>query len=283
MVCVQICIHNTRDFMSTSIGEVYAILVLAMLTNGCFIACPLTEQTSSMVELKTDLPPIRNSPTGKSRTLGNRRCQPPRIMEPNVEELREVPHLKVPIGASNLARGKPVTASDEEPLIGSLNLITDGNKKLADDSYVELMPGLQWIQVDLQIQTAIYAVWVWHDYTGWPNGWKSCYLDVIVQISDEPTFTGKVATIFNNDYDNSAGKGIGKDRPYIETNLGKLIPVQPPTKGRYVRLYSSGNCWGVVPGSSRYVEVEVFGVASRLHTGIQQDGEPGNASVKNTR
>ena len=233
------------------------VLLLTIMTNGGCVFPLNSAQSSTMMELTTELSPV-TSPTYKPK------CVPSPITEPNVEEFKKIPRLEVPRGTYNLAKGKTVTASES---LGALELVTDGNKE--ENCYAELFPGLQWIQIDLQNEATIYAVWVWHYYKGWDYGWKSCYLDVIVQLSDEPTFTGKVTTIFNNDYDNSAGKGIGKDRPYIETNLGKLIPVQPPTKGRYVRLYSSGNCGGVVPGSSRYVEVEVFGVDSRVHTGLK--------------
>jgi hypothetical protein len=49
--------------------------------------------------------------------------------------------------------------------------------------------------------------------------------------------------------------GIGKDRPYIETNLGKLIDGKG-VSGRYVRVYSRGN---TANDLNHYVEVEVFG------------------------
>ena len=174
-------------------------------------------------------------------------------MEPNVEELKKIPRLEVPRGTYNLAKGKTVTSSES---LGAVELVTDGNKE--ENCYAELFPGLQWIQIDLQNEATISAVWVWHYYKGWDYGWKSCYKDVIVQISNAPEFDAKVTTIFNNDYDDSAHKGKGEDRPYIETNIGKLMPVKPPAKGRYVRLYSAGNCWGFK--ENRYVEVEVFGI-----------------------
>ena len=48
--------------------------------------------------------------------------------------------------------------------------------------------------------------------------------------------------------------GIGKDRGYIETYLGRLIDAKGVT-GRYVRLYSHGN---TANSMNHYVEVEVF-------------------------
>jgi hypothetical protein len=62
-------------------------------------------------------------------------------------------------------------------------------------------------------------------------------------------------TVFNNDYDNSAGLGVGEDLGYVETSEGKLIDAQG-VEGRYVRLYSNGNH---LDGENHYTEVEVFG------------------------
>jgi len=56
----------------------------------------------------------------------------------------------------------------------------------------------------------------------------------------------------NTIYDNSSA---GKDRPYIESNRGKLIDAKG-VKGRYVRLYSNGNTTNKM---NDYIEVEVWG------------------------
>ena len=69
-------------------------------------------------------------------------------------------------------------------------------------------------------------------------------------------FKSGVKTIFNNDHDNSAKLGKGSNKAYVETNLGKLMVVNPPVKGRYVRLYSNGNTSNDM---NHYIEVEVFG------------------------
>ncbi len=74
-------------------------------------------------------------------------------------------------------------------------------------------------------------------------------------MADDAKFTKGVQTIYNNDQDNSSRKGIGKDRPYMESNLGKLIDAKG-AKGRYVRLYSNGN---TANDMNHYVEVEIFG------------------------
>ena len=81
------------------------------------------------------------------------------------------------------------------------------------------------------------------------------YHDVVVQVADDPDFIKDVQTVFNNDFDNSSGLGIGKDREYIEDSIGKLIDAKG-VKGRYVRLYSKGNTSN---DQNHYIEVEVFG------------------------
>ena len=112
-----------------------------------------------------------------------------------------------------------------------------------EGSWVELAPGKQWVQIDLSKEADIYALVVWHYHSQ-----ARVYRDVVVQVSDDPTFAKDVTTV----YDNSAG---GKDRPYIETYLGKLIDAKG-VKGRYVRLYSEGNTTNKM---NHYIEVEVFG------------------------
>ena len=64
-----------------------------------------------------------------------------------------------------------------------------------------------------------------------------------------------VRTVYNNDYDNSCGLGLGKDLEYIEDYRGRLIPLGG-THARYVRLYSRGNTSN---DQNHYVEVEVYG------------------------
>jgi hypothetical protein len=161
-----------------------------------------------------------------------------------------LPQLMVPEGTTNLALNKPVTGSDSRPLIGELSYVTDGVKAGTEESYVELGPMLQWVQIDLEKPATIYALYVWHFFRE-----ARSYHDVIVQVSDDPEFKAGVTTVFSNDQDNSAKMGIGKDRAYIETNFGKLIDAKG-ARGRYVRLYSNGN---TANDLNHYVEVEVFG------------------------
>jgi F5/8 type C domain len=160
------------------------------------------------------------------------------------------PDFMVPAGCTNLALGKPVTASDNDPVVGTLDLVTDGDKDGDEGSWVELGPGKQWVQIDLQKEADIYAVLVWHYHSQ-----ARVYFDVVAQVSDDPKFEKGVTTIFNNDTQNELGLGAGKDLDYIETYQGKLIDAQG-VKGRYVRLYSKGNTTNKM---NHYIEVEVWG------------------------
>ena len=160
------------------------------------------------------------------------------------------PPFLVPKWTANVALNKPVSASDKTPIIGNVAMVTDGDKKAADGSYVELGPFLQHVTIDLEESHKIFAVVVWH-YHKIPR----VYFDVITQTADDPDFTINVKTIFNNDIDNSAGLGIGTDMHYIETNMAELIDAKG-VKARYIRLYSNGNTMNDL---NHYVEVEIYG------------------------
>lgn len=160
------------------------------------------------------------------------------------------PVIMAPKGTTNLAKGKEVTSSDDFPIIGDLEYATDGDKESEEGYFVELAPGLQWIQIDLEKTAAIYGVSMWHFHTQ-----KRAYNDVVVQISDDADFKKGVTTIYNNDHDNSSGLGKGSDKAYLEVNKGKLIDARG-TKGQYVRLYSAGNTSNEM---NHVVEIEVFG------------------------
>jgi hypothetical protein len=159
-----------------------------------------------------------------------------------------------PKGTTNVALGKPATSSDEQPIIGEIKMITDGDKEATDGSYVELGPGKQYITIDLGAPHNIYAIVMWH-YHKQPRVYK----DVIVQVADDPDFIINVRTVFNDDDDNSSGLGIGSDKSYVETAEGKLIDAKGVV-ARYVRCYSNGNSSNDM---NNYTEVEVYGLPAK--------------------
>ena len=160
------------------------------------------------------------------------------------------PDFYIPSGTINLARNKKVTSSDNNPDVGTLDMIVDGDKDGNEGSWVELGPGKQWVQIDLARNANIYAVLVWHFHSQ-----ARVYRDVVVQVSDDPNFRSGVTTIFNSDFKGELGLGAGKDLNYVETYQGKLIDAKG-AKGRYVRLYSNGNTTNKL---NDYIEVEVWG------------------------
>jgi hypothetical protein len=161
-----------------------------------------------------------------------------------------------PEGTVNVAAGKPVTSTDDLPIIGELDFITDGDKEASDGSYVQLAPGIQSVTIDLGAVHDIYAIVIWHYHKQ-----GRVYRDVIVQVANDADFTDNVQTVFNNDMDNSVGLGIGEDMHYVETAEGKLIDcLSQKSKGRYVRCYSNGNNSN---DCNDYIEVEVFGKPAR--------------------
>ncbi len=155
-----------------------------------------------------------------------------------------------PKGTTNVALKKPVKSSDEQPIIGEIEMITDGDKEATDGSYVELGPMKQYITIDLGAPYNIYAVVVWHYHKQ-----ARVYKDVVVQVAGDPDFIKNVQTIFNDDNDNTLGLGSGKDKNYVETSEGKLIDAKGVV-GRYVRCYSNGNTSNDL---NNYIEVEVYG------------------------
>lgn len=157
----------------------------------------------------------------------------------------------VPEGTANVAFGKPVSGS-AKPMIGTLDMVTDGGKEGRDGEWLEIESGLQWIQIDLLDKHEIYAVVPWHYRL-----MCRVYYDVIIQVSNDPQFEKDVHTVFNNDYDNSAGFGVGKDLSFISVDQEPPVAVvKPPVCGRCVRLYSHGNTDN---SQNHIIEVEVFG------------------------
>jgi hypothetical protein len=165
---------------------------------------------------------------------------------PNLEPKAkgERPDFLVAPGTVNLAKGRKVTSSDKEPVIGTLDLVTDGDKEGDEGAWVELGPGKQWVQIDLEKESEIAALVVWHFHSQ-----ERVYLDVVVQASNDPAFEKDVTTLFDNT------PGTGKDLAYVESYKGKLIDAKG-VKARYVRLLSKGNTTNKL---NHYIEVEVYG------------------------
>jgi hypothetical protein len=215
-----------------------ALPLILVLVWDAGMAFPNGNQEKVVLELKLPKPMFVGTPRN--------------IRSANLERItgKKRPPFYVPPGTELLSLDKPVTGSDTAPVIGELEFVTDGEKSGEEGYFVELGPMVQWVQIDLEATYSLHAILIWHYHSQ-----ARVYRDVIVQVSEDPDFITGVTTVFNNDHDNSAGLGIGKDKEYIEVNEGRLIDPRG-IKARYVRLFSRGNTSNEM---NHYVEVEVYG------------------------
>jgi len=200
------------------------------------LGCAAEEKTALEIELPTPMF------VGTPKDLRTPNLEPPRKSDKR-------PPFMAPKGSRNIVFERAVISSDMMPIIGELELVTDGDKEGMDGSYVELGPGKQWVQMDLGKTYVIHAVVVWHFHSQ-----ARVYRDVVVQVASDADFITDVHTVFNNDHDNSSGLGVGKDKEYIDTYEGRLIDAKG-VKSRHVRLYSNGSTAGEM---NHYIEVEVY-------------------------
>lgn len=236
--------HSFTRLRVCALAVGFTIVVLPLVaqeTTGSAEKAPAAGAAAGgMSPLKIDLPKPMFVGTPKNIKVEN--------LDPTTGKQREA--FLVPAGVTNISAKKEVTASDEQPTIGELEQVTDGDKEAADGSFVELGPGVQWVQIDLKEKHEIYAVVLWHYHQQ-----ARVYHDVIVRVADDPDFITNVQTVYNNDHDNSAKLGVGQDKSYIETNEGRLIDAKG-VKGRYLRCYSNGNTSNQM---NHYIEVEAYG------------------------
>ena len=245
---------NMKYRVMENISVSITILLIAFLLSGCKRGTPtehsqpkaLAEKNgAALVPLHLDLP--KENPFIDCSHPVNLKAV--KHLEPNTDTPRD-PFL-VPQGVKNLALNKPVTSSQSEPIIGTLDMIVDGDKGMLDKSLVELGPSAQWIMIDLEKEYELYAIVFWHYYK-----YTHVYCDVAVQVSNEPKFDKGATTLFNNDIDNSLGLGAGQDMHYIDKAEGKLVDAKG-TKARYVKLWSRGS--NQAKDYTHYIEVEVYG------------------------
>ena len=202
---------------------------------------PSAPAQSGKVPLILDLPAPAFKGTPKDLPLG------PNI-EPLSNKLRAP--LMVPSDLSNLGPGSKLTCSDRNVTADILDKITDGDKSASDQSIILLRKGTQWVQMDFESPQEVFALVIWHAHNV-----AKVYHDVIVQVADNSDFTWNVRTLFNNDSDNTSGRGAGSDREYVETYEGKLINAKG-VRAQYIRFYSKGSTESAL---NEYMEIEVYG------------------------
>ena len=212
-----------------------------VVTTLVWIITFLFSQESKLVPIKLELP--KPMFIGTPQNLNVKNLQKP-LGKPR-------PAFLAPVGTKNIALGKTIYSSDDFPVIGEIEMITDGDKNAAEGSFVELGPFLQDVTIDLEENYKMFAIVFWHYHKQ-----ARVYFDVVVQTADNKDMTENVHTLFNNDMDNSAGFGVGKDMHYVETSEGKLLDAKGVT-GRFVKLYSRGNTNNDL---NHYIEVAVYGL-----------------------
>jgi hypothetical protein len=265
--------HRMRKrplWIGSSIAAVAATVIVGLATranrpqvpSAALAVVPATAPgdatAGDLVPLKIDLPKpafagtpryfhvpadVRLDPRERAALVQNGRAFASGCMPPRAE-------IRVPRGTALVSLGRPVTVSDAQPIIGEPALLTDGSAQGFDGDYLEMAPGLQWVEIDLGRRTEVQGVCVWHQH--FP---RTIVRDVIVQVSDDPEFRKGVTTLFNNDADNSAKLGVGADFEYIETEEGKWVDGRA-TPARYVRCYANGS---VTDAFNHYCEVSVYG------------------------
>ena len=232
--------------IAPSVATVAAVANATTIINPAAVvlaAAPATDNPFVPLDIVLPKPAFRGTPPDLELT---EHIEPP-------SETNRPPVLMVPPGTANLALHKRVTCSDHNPSAGSPELVTNGDKEPADDSFLQMRRGLQWVQIDLVQPAAISYILVWHAHNA-----AQIYKCVISQIADDADFTQNVRTVYNNDYENKAGLGLGKHKQYLESFEGRWMPV-PGEKARYVRSYSMGSTYSSL---NRITEIEVYGVRS---------------------
>ncbi|MCP4728323.1 MAG: hypothetical protein GY863_25020, partial [bacterium] len=116
---------------------------------------------------------------------------PQNFRVPNLEKPlgKPRPPFLAPDGTVNIAIDKSISSTDEEPIIGEIDLINDDDRDAGDGCFVELGPFVQHVTIDLEDKHEMYAVVVWHFHKQ-----PRVYFDVIVQVSDDPDFIENVTT-----------------------------------------------------------------------------------------
>src|SRR3954468_18110098 len=134
------------------VGGASAVLGLAVCVG---VARGADKKDGDRVEVKFELPKMVFAGTPKAVPPGTT-VLPPR------KGPREP--LMAPAGTKNIALNKKVTSSDNDPVVGKLDMVTDGQKEGTEGNWVELGPDVQWVQIDLGGPSTVYGILVWHQH-----------------------------------------------------------------------------------------------------------------------
>ena len=178
---------------------------------------------------------------------------PQNLTVPNLQKPLGRPRdpFLAPAGVTNVAKGKKVTSSDMEPVIGEIEQVTDGDKKGADGSFVELGPAA----AARHRSTSARRTRCTPSSSGTSTRRRASTSTSSCRSPTTPTSRRTSARSSTTITTTPPKLGAGKDMNYVETAEGKLVDAKG-ARARYVRLYSRGNNANEL---NHYVEVEVFG------------------------
>lgn len=160
----------------------------------------------------------------------------------NVSAMSNVAALKTAAGV-NVALNKPVTASTTDLFGGSLSVVTDGQSANSSGyAGIRTTAGPQHYQVDLGSAYALNRLRIVNDWGSSASVYRT-NKDVIVLLSNDPTFTTGVTVVYNNDANNSAGLGAGSDPEFLEPpgGAGTWFDLGTPVNARYARVWGNGH------------------------------------------
>ncbi|MDG0810117.1 fibronectin type III domain-containing protein [Cohnella rhizosphaerae] len=168
----------------------------------------------------------------------------------------------------------------------SLAKLVDGDRQASAYALIDAAAGPKWVQLDLGESFDVTRVNVLNDFN--PSEPRTGR-DIIVQLSNDPTFASGVTTVFNNDADNTAGQGAGTDAAYMEPTdgSGKNVTLSAPVNARYVRSWANGHVRSSnnsVQTVNTPVEVDVYAAVPATNASLPSAvgltaGSPGVNSV----
>ncbi len=151
-----------------------------------------------------------------------------------------------------------------------LSILTDGVR--TDTEYALISTGsvAKYVQLNLGESHSITKLNILNDYN--PSA-PRIGKDIIVQLSNDPTFATGVTTVYNNDGDNSVGLGAGGDSEYTEpiNGSGLTIALGSPVNAQYVRYWANGHTRTQTSAYNTVntpVEVEVYAQLPGLNNAL---------------
>ncbi|MEK0312723.1 fibronectin type III domain-containing protein [Cohnella sp. 56] len=154
----------------------------------------------------------------------------------------------------------------------SLAKLVDGDRQSSGYALIDASDGPKWVQLDLGESFDVTRVNVLNDW-GAAASEPRTGRDIIVQLSNDPSYASGVTTIFNNDSDNTAGQGAGTDAAYLEPTdgSGKTLTLSAAVNARYVRSWANGHTRssnGSVQTVNTPVELEVYAAVPATNTSL---------------